>query len=259
VARSTGVPDVGLVTMSEVLATTRAVIDATSVPVIADADTGYGGIHNAMRAVKEFQRLGVAAIHLEDQLAPKRCGHEDGKEVVSVDEMLEKLGGALAARGDGDMLIIARTDALAAIGFGEAIERARAYAAAGADMVFVEAPETTDQIRAIARSIDAPLLINMFAGGKTPLVSAQELGDLGYAVVIVPSDLQRAAIRAMQTAAATLLADGSTAAIQDQLAGFSERERIVGLADLRVIEARHQIALLDGGGVVSPTLGRVGP
>jgi 2-methylisocitrate lyase-like PEP mutase family enzyme len=240
VARSTGIPDAGIVTMSEALARAREVVDATSGPVIVDADTGYGGIHNAMRAVKELQRLGVAAIHLEDQVAPKRCGHEDGKQVVGVDEMLEKLGGALEARGDGDMLIIARTDAIAAAGFDEAIERATTYAAAGADMIFVEAPETLEQIRAIAESVQAPLLINMFAEGKTPLVSARELGELRYALVIVPSDLQRAAVRAMQVAAATLIADGSTATIQDRLADFREREEIVGLPALRAIEARHQ-------------------
>jgi 2-methylisocitrate lyase-like PEP mutase family enzyme len=237
VARSAGVPDLGLLTMTEVLARLREVVDATSLPVIADADTGYGSPLNVVRAVREFERLGAAAIHLEDQVAPKRCGHYTGQELITAEEMVHKLRAALDTRDR--MLIIARTDARGRSGLEEAIRRGRLYAEAGADVVFVEAPRSRGEIEEIARSVPGPLLINMFQGGRTPLVPAAELAAIGYRLVIVPSDLQRAAIHGMRLAAETLRRDGSTAAIDDRLASFAERDEVVDLAGWGELEARY--------------------
>ena len=237
VARSSGVPDLGLMTMTEVLARLREVVDATSLPVIADADTGYGNPLNVVRAVREFERLGAAAIHLEDQVAPKKCGHYTGQELISAEEMVHKLRAALDTREK--MLIIARTDARGHSSLEEAIRRGRLYAEAGADLVFVEAPRSRQEIEEIARSIPGPLLINMFEGGRTPLIPAAELAELGYRLVIMPSDLQRAAIHGMQLAAATLRRDGSSAAIGDRLASFEERDEIIGLAQWSELEKRY--------------------
>ena len=237
VARSSGVPDLGLLTMTETLARLREVVDATSLPVIADADTGYGNPLNVVRAVREFERLGAAAIHLEDQVAPKKCGHYAEHELISAEEMVHKLRAALDTREK--MLIIARTDARGHSGLEEAIRRGRLYSEAGADLVFVEAPRSRQEIEEIARSVPGPLLINMFEGGQTPLIPAAELAALGYRLVIVPSDLQRAAIHGMQLAAATLRRDGSSAAIGDRLASFEERDEIVGLAGWSELEKRY--------------------
>jgi 2-methylisocitrate lyase-like PEP mutase family enzyme len=237
VARSAGVPDLGLLTMTEVLARLREVVDATSLPVIADADTGYGNPLNVVRTVREFERLGAAAVHLEDQVAPKRCGHYTGQELITAEEMVHKLRAALDTRDR--MLIIARTDARGRSGLEEAIRRGRLYAEAGADVVFVEAPRSREEIEEIARSVPGPLLINMFQGGRTPLVPAGELAAIGYRLVIVPSDLQRAAIHGMRLAAETLRRDGSTAAIDDRLASFAERDEVVDLAGWGELEARY--------------------
>jgi len=237
VARSTGVPDLGLLSMTEVLARLREVVDASSLPVIADADTGYGNAVNVVRTVREFERVGAAAIHLEDQVSPKKCGHYAGQELISAEEMVQKLRAALDARRD--MLIIARTDARGRAGLDEALRRARLYAETGVDLVFVEAPVSREEIATIAREVPAPLLINMFEGGRTPLMPADELSRLGYRVMIVPSDLQRAAIKAMQVVAAALVRDGSSAAVRDQLASFAEREEVVDLESWTNLEARY--------------------
>ncbi len=230
IARSTGVPDLGLLSVTEVLVRLREIVDATKLPVIADADTGYGNALNVFRTVREFERLGVAALHLEDQVSPKKCGHYAGKELISADEMVGKLRAAQDARTDPDVVLIARTDARAVEGLEEAIGRANRYAKAGADLLFVEAPESEEEIRTIARQVRAPLLINIFKGGKTPLVAPDTLGEMGYRVMIVPSDLQRAAIRAMQDAAQTIRATGTAAGLGPRLAGFDERDTIVDLA-----------------------------
>jgi 2-methylisocitrate lyase-like PEP mutase family enzyme len=241
IARSTGVPDLGLLSMHEMLARIREVVDAVAVPVIADADTGYGNPLNVARTVTELRRLGVVALHLEDQVTPKRCGHYDKKALIPTEEMVQKLRAALHARGDGGPAIIARTDARAVLGLDAALERARAYVAAGADMLFVEAPQSREEIEAIARAVDAPLLINMFSGGKTPLVSAAELERYGYRLMIVPSDLQRAALCAMQRVAHALHRDGSSSAVMDLLAGFDERDTIVDLPRYQAMESEYGV------------------
>ena len=169
IARSTGVPDIGLLTLTEVVDRVRQIVEATSLPVIADADTGFGNEVNVKRTVELFANAGVSAFHLEDQEFPKRCGHLDGKSLVATEEMCKKV--SVAKKYAGDVMVIARTDAIAVTGFDDAIERARAYVDAGADMLFVEAPQTIEQIEAIAKQAPGPKLINMFYSGKTPLVA----------------------------------------------------------------------------------------
>ncbi len=227
IARSTGYPDIGLLTMTEVCATLSHIVSLTGLPVIADADTGFGNAINTRRTIQEFERLGIAGLHLEDQTFPKRCGHLDDKSVIAQDEMCHKIRVACASRHDPDFVIIARTDAIAVEGFEAAITRAQAYLAAGADMIFVEAPETVEQIEEIAKRISQPKLINMFYGGKTPLVSHERLQALGYRVAIIPSDLQRAAIKAMEKTLSVIKTDGNSAAIANDLVSFKDREIII--------------------------------
>ncbi len=240
IARSAGVPDIGLLSFTEILPRLREIVDAADVPVIADADTGYGNALNVIRTVREYERLGVAGLHLEDQVHPKKCGHYAGKELVGADEMIGKLRAAQDARRDPDLVIIARTDARGVEGLEAAIWRGNLYAEAGADMIFVEAPESEDELRIIAREVRAPLLINMFQGGLTPLVPPDALEAMGYRVMIVPSDLQRAAIRAMQEAAAAIRDTGTAAGMGDRLAGFTERDALVGLARWQEREQRYR-------------------
>jgi 2-methylisocitrate lyase-like PEP mutase family enzyme len=228
IARSAGYPDLGLLTMSEVVDRLAAIVEHSDLPVIADADTGYGNALNVQRMVRAFERAGVAALHLEDQQFPKRCGHYDDKGVISTAEMAEKLRAARDAAGDPDLVLIARTDALAIEGMAGAITRAHVYAESGADVIFVEAPTTEAEIEEIARQVPQPKLINMFEGGKTPLVPLARLQTLGYRIVIIPSDLQRAAIRAMEEVLRVIARDGNSAALAGRMASFTEREAVVG-------------------------------
>jgi 2-methylisocitrate lyase-like PEP mutase family enzyme len=240
VARSTGVPDLGLMTMSEVIERALQVVSAVQIPVIADADTGYGNALNVVRTVREFERAGVAAIHIEDQVTPKRCGHLEGKEVIPLGEMENKLRAALEARSDPDFAIIGRTDSRAVHGLDDAIKRGKAFARLGVDAVFIEAAESEAELETIAKSIrDVPLMVNMFKGGKTPLLPASRLEQMGYRVAIFPSDTQRAAIYAMKETLAVLKRDGSTAAIDDRLTTFNERDRLVGLGEWENLEGRY--------------------
>jgi 2-methylisocitrate lyase-like PEP mutase family enzyme len=238
IARSMGYPDLGLLGLTEVVDHLRPIIEHAGVPVIADADTGYGNALSARRTVREFERAGVAALHLEDQTFPKRCGHYDDKSVVPVGEMVQKLRAVRDAATDPDLVLIARTDALAVEGFEAAIERGHAYAEAGADMIFVEAPTTEAEIEAVAKRLRHPLLINMFQGGKTPLVALDRLARWGYRVVIIPSDLQRASIRAMEDVLAAIKRDGNSAAMIDRMASFQEREAVVDTPGLLALDRR---------------------
>ena len=230
IARSAGVPDLGLLSLSEIVARLDMIVDSVGIPVIADADTGYGNALNVQRAVRAFERSGVAALHLEDQTFPKKCGHYDDKAIVPAGEMAQKLKAARDALTDPDFIVIARTDAIAVEGFAAALDRARAYGEAGADMIFVEAPTSESEIEEVARRFPGWKLINMFQGGKTPLLPVARLEQLGYNVVIIPSDLQRAAIAAMQRALACIERDGSTAAMSADMVSFKEREAVVGTA-----------------------------
>jgi len=230
IARSCGVPDLGLISPDEIVARLAAIVDVVGVPVIADADTGYGNALNAQRAARAFERAGVAAFHLEDQSFPKKCGHYDNKSLIPAAEMVQKLAAVRDALHDPDFILIARTDAIAVEGFAAAIERAQAYIEAGADMIFVEAPTSEEEIAEIARRLAGWKLINMFAGGKTPLLPVERLQELGYHVVIIPSDTQRAAIKAMQRVLAAIARNGSSAAVSAEMATFKEREAVVDTA-----------------------------
>ncbi len=237
VARSMGIPDIGLVTMSESIERAVQVVSATNIPIIADADTGYGNAVNLVRTVREFERAGVAAIHIEDQITPKRCGHLDGKEVIALAEMEKKLEAALKTRVDPDFCIIARTDARGVHGLDDAIARARAFAELGVDAVFVEAPQSEEELAEIPRQLPGvPLLVNVFKGGKTPMLPVERLQTMGYRIAIYPSETQRAAIHAMRRTLATLKRDGTTESIDDALTTFKERDQVVGLDDWQNIE-----------------------
>jgi 2-methylisocitrate lyase-like PEP mutase family enzyme len=239
IARSAGVPDLGLITPDEIAQRLAAMVEAVAVPVIADADTGYGNALTAQRAARAFERAGVSAFHLEDQVFPKKCGHYDDKALVPTAEMVQRLHAVRDALHDPDFTVIGRTDSIAVEGFEAALDRAAAYIEAGADMIFVEAPTTEVEIAEIARRLPGYKLINMFHGGKTPLLPAARLQQLGYHVVIIPSDTQRAAIRAMQRVLAVIARDGSAAAVIEDLASFAEREAVVDTAGYLARDKRY--------------------
>jgi 2-methylisocitrate lyase-like PEP mutase family enzyme len=203
-AATTGFPDYGLVTMSEMVANAGRITAIAKVPLIADADTGYGNELNVVRTVREFARLGVAAIHIEDQGFPKRCGHLDDKEIVPLDDYIAKIRAAADARPDPDFVLIARTDARAGLGLEEAIQRANAALAAGADVAFVEAPQTMDEVAAVPRLVKGPCLLNVVAGGKTPHLDLHEAERMGYALAIVPGLLMKAVVGACDMALSEL-------------------------------------------------------
>jgi 2-methylisocitrate lyase-like PEP mutase family enzyme len=230
IARSHGLPDIGLLSPDEIVARLAAMVDVVGIPLIADADTGYGNALNAQRAARAFERAGVAAFHLEDQTFPKRCGHYDDKSLIAVAEMTQKLAAVRDALQDPDFVLIARTDAIAVDGFAAALDRAEAYIEAGADVIFVEAPTSEQEMAEIARRLSGWKLINMFQGGKTPLLPVARLEELGYHLVIIPSDSQRAAIKAMQRVLAAIVADGSAAAMSGDMVTFREREAVVDTA-----------------------------
>lgn len=228
-----GKPDLGIVTMNEMLLVAEHVCAAVDVPVIADGDTGYGGVHNVSRTVAAYERAGVAAIQLEDQVFPKKCGHFEGKEVVPVAEMLERIHAAQDARtGSEAILIVARTDAADPMDLDEAINRARLYGEAGADLLFVEAPGSRQDLERVGRELASwPLVANMVEYGQTPLLPVEELGNLGYSLVIFPGSITRTATLAAREVLEELAATGTTAGRLDKMASFQDLNRVVGLAD----------------------------
>lgn len=239
IARSTGVPDVGLITMSEQVARVKMICEAVSVPVLADADTGYGNALNLMRTVREMEAAGAAGVHIEDQVTPKRCGHYEGKAVIGRREFVKKIEAACAARASDDFVIVARTDARAVLGLEEAIARCKACRAAGADVLFVEAPQSREEVERIAASLDAPLLINMVTRwGKTPYLSPAELQRLGYAVVLFASEVQRAAIYGMQRLLQALRAQQPLDTFAEMVT-FQEREALVNTAHYLQLAAQY--------------------
>jgi len=230
-----GKPDLGLVSMDEMTMIARLICDVVTIPVIADADTGYGGVHNVARVVSAYERAGVAAIQLEDQVFPKRCGHFDGQEVVPVGEMLERLASAIETRsstgGDG-IRIIARTDAADPLGLEEAIRRARIYGEAGADLLFVEAPTSRAQLAIVGEELsDWPLVANMVEGGKTPLLNVDELAELGFSLILFPGSITRTVTGAARSLLRELAEAGSTRDMIDVMASFDEVNDLVGLGD----------------------------
>jgi 2-methylisocitrate lyase-like PEP mutase family enzyme len=224
-----GRSDIGLVSVSEVHDTLAAITDRIDVPVIVDADTGFGNALNVQRCVRGFERVGAAAIQLEDQSFPKRCGHLDGKTLVSKNEMVGKIKAALDARQHDDTLIIARTDARAVEGLDAAIERGEAYRDAGADVLFIEAPESRQEMQFLTKHFASqiPLLANMVEGGKTPISRAQDLADLGYSIAIFPGGAVRAISHHLQAYYGGLLADGSNRAFADRMHDFNGLNHII--------------------------------
>jgi methylisocitrate lyase len=223
-----GVPDVGLLTLSEVAQLAGYIARAVSAPVLADADTGFGGAANAARTIAEFERAGLAGMHLEDQQFPKRCGHLPGKSLVSPDEMAEKIRAAVAARSDPDFVIIARTDARAVEGMEAAIARARRYLEAGADAIFPEALRTRREFRLFAQAVDAPLLANMTEFGSGPLLTAKELARLGYQIVIYPQTAFRVAMKSTEACLRDLYRRGSQKAWLDRMQTRQELYDLLG-------------------------------
>jgi 2-methylisocitrate lyase-like PEP mutase family enzyme len=237
-----GRPDIGLVTANEVESIVANIRERVAIPLIVDADTGFGNAINVQRTVRMFERAGAAAIQLEDQSLPKRCGHLDGKTLVSADEMVGKIKAALDARQSAATLIIARTDALAVDGLDAALERAERYAKAGADVLFVEALRSPEQMQqAIARLAGrAPLLANMVEGGKTPTLSAAELEALGFAIAIFPGGLARALAFAAQEYFANLKRDGTTAASRGRMLDFDGLNAVLGTPELLARGKRYE-------------------
>jgi len=234
-----GRPDVGLLGLAEMVDNARRIASATDLPVLADADTGYGNQINVIRTVQEYERAGVAGIHIEDQVLPKKCGHMENKQVVSADEMVAKVAAAASARNDPNFVLIARTDARAPHGLDEAVSRAHRCREAGADVLFVEALQGTDEIEKVAAEFsDVPLLFNWAEGGKTPPLTYQQISDLGFAMIIAPIGTLLAATRAMQDFLGSLKAHGTPAEVLDSLIGFDEFTDTIGLPEITRLEQR---------------------
>lgn len=236
-----GRPDVGLLGMSEMVDNARRIVQAVAVPVIADADTGYGNPLNVIRTVQEYERAGVAAIHIEDQVMPKRCGHMEGKQVIPCEEMVEKLRAAVSARRSSDFVIIARTDARAVEGLEKALQRARRYAEAGADVLFVEAPQSEQEIETVAKTLaDLPLLFNWAEGGKTPPISLARLREYGFRIVIFPVCTLLAAARAVSEVLRQVRSAGTPLPVLSEIVGFQDFLQMIGLPEIRELEQRFR-------------------
>ncbi len=234
-----GQPDVGLLTLSEMVDNAHRIAQAVSIPVIADADTGYGNALNVIRTVREYESAGVAAIHIEDQAMPKKCGHLDGKVLVEAGEMVAKVSAAVEARRSEDFLIIARTDARAVEGLDGALERAARYRDAGADVLFIEAPQSVQEIETIARTFaEVPLLFNYAEGGKTPAITYDVLRELGFNLVIFPLSILLATTAAVRAVLARIKADGTPIQALPSLPAFDEFLDLIGLPEVRELEQR---------------------
>ena len=242
---SFGQPDVGLVTMSEVVEHVRRVSRAVDIPVVVDADTGYGGLLNVHRTVQELEHAGAAAVQLEDQAIPKRCGHFDGQSLVSSAEMVRRIAAAVDARRDPDLVIIARTDSYQAEGLDGAVARANAYLAAGADLIFVEAPRRAEDLAVLPSRVHGPVLANMVEGGKTPWRSAEELEELGFRVALFANTTLRVAMRAAQEALTVLRETGDTEALWPRMLTWEQRQELIGLSAMQALEQRFVDAASD--------------
>lgn len=233
-----GSPDIGLLTMTEMAQQYRNLSSAVDIPVFADGDTGYGDLNNVIRTVREYERAGVAGLFIEDQVSPKRCGHMEGKSVIPTEEMVAKIRAALYAREDADLVIMARTDALAVNGFEDALRRGKAYAEAGADLIFVEAVTSEEQMRRVNTEIPRPTLANMIEGGKTPIKTPAQLQELGYAVVVFPCSLTYAVTKAVQRCLEEIRVRGTTEGMLHDMVTFGEFFEFIGAKDIREREKR---------------------
>ncbi|MFG1183444.1 MULTISPECIES: isocitrate lyase/PEP mutase family protein [Xanthobacter] len=234
-----GAPDIGLTTLTEVAEATAAIADAVSLPIIVDADTGFGNAVNMVRTIRMLERAGAAGIQIEDQVFPKKCGHFSGKEVIPTGEMVQKIKAAVDARVDGDIQIIARTDAAAVEGFDRAMERAHAFIEAGADMTFVEAPVTVEELARIPRELPVPQIANIVFGGRTPDPGREQLGQMGFSLVLYANAALQAALKASYEVLEALKREGSLASVSHRLATFDERQKAVAKDHWDELESRY--------------------
>jgi methylisocitrate lyase len=235
-----GEPDFGVLTQTEVVEAARRICSVVDTPVIVDADTGYGNAINVIRTVEDLLRAGAAGMFLEDQVWPKRCGHMKGKQVIPLDEQLRKLRAAVEAKADQDFFIVARTDSRQALGLDEAIKRGIAFKEAGADAVFIEAPESKDEMAEISRHVPGPLVANMLERGVTPLMGPKELKELGFELIVWPLAPLYSVAQSLTDVYSTLRRDGSTLAILDRLMPFNEFNDIVGLDEKYALDAKYR-------------------
>jgi methylisocitrate lyase len=235
-----GEPDFGVLTQTELLAASQRICSVTPLPVIVDADTGYGNAVNVIRTVRELIRGGAAGMFLEDQIWPKRCGHMKGKQVVPPEEYLRKLRAAIDARGQDDFFIVARTDARQALGLDEAIRRGQAFKEAGADAVFIEAPNTKEEMREIGRNVPGPLVANMIERGVTPTMGPEELKELGFQLIVWPLGPLYASARALESVYSTLRRAGTTHEIMDRLISFDDFNDIIGLKEKYAVDDQYK-------------------
>ena len=239
VASSMGLPDAGLATYSDMVGRVAAMAGMARTPLIADADTGYGGLLNIRHTVRGYEAAGAAAIQLEDQEFPKKCGHTPGRRVIPVDDMVRKIRVAADSRSSSEFLIVARTDARTTLGLDEALRRAEAYARAGADVLFVESPESEDEMRRIGAAFDLPLLANMVEGGRTPVLSQADLESIGYKLAIFPVTALLAAVEAMKAVYQGIRDTGSSAGLGVPLQPFGELTKLMGFDDVWAFEKRY--------------------
>jgi 2-methylisocitrate lyase-like PEP mutase family enzyme len=227
-----GLPDVGYLTLTEMADAIRRMALRLSIPVVADGDTGHGDLHNVIRTVREFEQAGAGGVLLEDQVSPKRCGHFQGKQVIAAEEMVLKLRAALQARRNPDFVIVARTDARAVEGIDAAIARANRYGAAGADVCFIEAPESRQELERIPREVRYPLLVNMLTGGVTPILSVAELQQLGYKIVVCPIESLMVTGAAMKKLIQALLTTGRVDRASEDMMTFAQIKQVLGLDEV---------------------------
>jgi 2-methylisocitrate lyase-like PEP mutase family enzyme len=235
-----GAPDIGLTTLSEIANHVAAISDAVTIPLLVDADTGFGNAVNMVRTVKVLERAGAAGLQIEDQVFPKKCGHFDGKDVVPLEEMLAKVKAAVDTRKDGDLQIVARTDARAILGLSAAIDRAAAMIEAGADGTFVEAPTSAEELATIAKSLSVPQVANVVFGGRTPELGRERFAELGFGCVLYANAALQAALKASHEVLMALKQDGSLASVADRLAGFEVRQQTVAKPKYDELERRYR-------------------
>ena len=235
-----GLPDLGFAGLAEMADHARNMASAVSIPLIADADTGYGNVLNVRRTVRMYETAGVAALHLEDQMLPKRCGHLAGKQVVPLEEFAQKIRAAVEARTDPDLLVIARTDAVGVTGFDDALRRGEAAVQAGADILFVEAPTSEQQIETVAKTFDTPLLFNYAPGGRSPLLPFKRLRELEYAIILLPVDTLFVAVKAIQGFLAGVREKDDVLAFTDRYIPFAEFNELIGVTEQMAMGERYK-------------------
>jgi 2-methylisocitrate lyase-like PEP mutase family enzyme len=234
-----GAPDIGLVTLTELAYTTSAISEITDKPLIVDIDTGFGNALNAQRTMRVIERAGAFAVQLEDQVFPKKCGHFEGKSIIPLSEAVNKIKAVCDVRNDPNTMVIARTDARSIEGLNSALDRAEAFLEAGADMTFVEAPQTVEELKEITKRLSAPQVANMVVGGKTPLINQKDLFDLGYSIVLYANTPLQAAMRAMSNVLKSLKETGDVSEVIDSLSDFAERQRLVAKFEYDAAEKKY--------------------